>query len=265
MAGYEIVDVAIAPQATVEANLMEKVAAILNKDPYDTSLLLTGGIPRIIAHCHNTETAESIAQSLRDLGLIVIVCKDSELRKPSQSFTAHALEFRDEEVLFRDRAGQVRRMDSRDVFLIIKGRIRTYTEAKTIKNKMKFSLAATLLTGGIPIWRKVKEETTVVSHQAELFIRLYDRKSAEPRVKMFQHYIDYSFLGAKITSSSLINFDALMTQLRGVFPQAIFDDRLAKRFGADVPSTKVGADLDINCKLIYLYHLNTSSPNPPQT
>ncbi len=264
MAGYEIVDVAVAPQDVLEANLTKKVAAIISKDPYEMRLLLAGEIPRIIAHYHSMQTAESIAQSLRDLGLVVIVCKDSELRKPSQSFMAHTLELRDEEVLFWDRGGQVRRIDSRDAFLIIKGKIRTYIETKLTKNRMKFSLAGTLLSGGIPIWRKVKEETKEVSRKADSFLRLYERKSAEPSVQMFQYDMDYSFLGTKMASSPLINFNTLVTQLREVFPQTIFDDRLAKRFGADVSSAKISADLEVNCKLIYLYHLNTISPNPSQ-
>ena len=263
MAGNEIVHLAIAPPDTCEANLIKKVAAVVNKDLYETRLLLAGEIPRIIAHYHNMQTAESIAQSLRDLGLVAIVCKDSELRKPSQSFSAHTLEFGEGEVLFWDKGGRARRMGSRDVLLILKGRMQPYVEAEATRTRMKFSLAATVVTGGIPIWRRVREKTRGLSFPAECFARLYDQKSSEPSVEILQYHIDYSFLEANVAPSSLANFNTVVTKLCEVFPQAVFDDRLMKPFGTDVPLTTAEDDLEINCKLIYLYHLAMRDSGPP--
>jgi len=100
MAENNIVHVAIAPLDVLEANLIKKVATIINKDLYGTRLLLAGKIPKIIAHYQSIHTAESIARSLKELGIVAIVCKNSELRKTSQSFRAHTLEFREGEVLF---------------------------------------------------------------------------------------------------------------------------------------------------------------------
>jgi hypothetical protein len=159
MAGHDIVHVAVAPPDTLETNLIEKVAAIVNKDPYGIRLLLAGEIPRVIAHYDDVQTAESVAQSLKDLGLVTIVCKDSELREPSSKFRAHTMEFGEGKILFWDKGGRARRMVSRNVFLIVKGRTRAYIEADTTRTKMKFSLAGTVLTGGIPIWRRVNEKT----------------------------------------------------------------------------------------------------------
>jgi len=79
MPGHDIVHVAIAPPDSLEATLIKREAAVVNKDPWETRLLLARKIPRIIAHYENNQTAESIAQSLRELGLMAIVCRDSEL------------------------------------------------------------------------------------------------------------------------------------------------------------------------------------------
>jgi hypothetical protein len=259
MAGYDLVYVAIAPPGVLEANLIKKIAAIVNKDLYGTRLVLTGKIPRIIAHCQTMQTAESIAQSLRALGLVAIVCKDSELRKPLESYRAHTLRFGEGEILFQDRGGQVRRMESRNVFLILKGRMENYVETQAMRTKMKFSWPATVLTGGIPIWRKVKEKTKELSLQTQHFVRLYGWTSSEPTVEILQYDVDYSFLGVKMASSSFANFSTVATRLRDIFPQAVFDDKLIKSFRVDAPSATPRDDIELNCKLIYLCQLAASN------
>ena len=254
MAGYEVVHVAIAPPDRLEADLIEKVAAIVGKDLYGTRLLLAGKIPKIIAHYETVQAAELTAQSLRALSLVAIVCKDSELRKPSQRYRAHTLKFEERAVLFWDKSGQVSRIEARNAFLIINGRMQTYTETEVTSTRMKFSLPGTVLTGGIPIWRRVKEKTGDKSLQTECFVRLYDRTSPEPSVEILQYDPDYSFLGAKMASSSLANFSAIVTKIRDTFPQAVFDDRLIEHFEVDIPSATPRDNIEINCKLICLYH-----------
>jgi hypothetical protein len=85
-------------------------------------------------------------------------------------------------------------------------------------------------------------------------VRFYDRESSEPIVEILQYEFDYSFLGVKIALSSLANFNALVTKIREISPQAIFDDRLTELFKADVPFSTPWENVDINCKLIYLHH-----------
>jgi hypothetical protein len=255
MAAYDTVHVAIAPPATLEANLIESVAPIINKNPYETRLLLTGMIPRIIGRYPDMHAAESAAQRLREAGLVTIVLNDSELRKPSQVFRAQTLEFGDGEVLFRDPRGQARKMTAGDVFLILEGKRQTYVDTEVSQTKMKFSLGATILTGGIPVWRQVKEKISDRPVHIECFARLYDRKSSEQSIELVQHHMNYSFLGTKKATSSLANFDIVITLLRELFPQAIFDDRLTKLVRRDAPPEQLQHDLEINYKLLYLYHL----------
>jgi hypothetical protein len=258
MAGYEIIHVAVAPPSTLDANLVKNVAVVINKNPYDTRLLLASEIPKIIAHYDNPQIAESRIQNLRDLGLAAIACRDSELRQFPKSFKAQSLEFREKEVLFRDSAGNDKMIGENDVFLILEGRIQTSVEVETTKSKLKFSWTRTLLTGGIPMWHKVDEKTTARSIEAEYFVRLYDRKSSKPSIEILQHHMNYSFLGAKIAVSSVTNFGTLVLKLREVFPQAIFDNSLSKPLVVSDSSSSVREDIEINCKLIYLFHLVTS-------
>jgi hypothetical protein len=254
MADYEVMHIAVAPPADLDANLVRSVATVINKSPSYTRLLLVGEVPKVIAHYDSMQMAESVIQNLRDLGLVAIACRDSELRQFPQTFRAQTLEFGEKEVLFRDSAGLEKRVVENNVFLILMGRMETSVEVETTKTKTKFSLTRTLLMGGIPIWRRVNEKTTVQSIQVEYFARLYERKSPDPGVEILQQHMNYSFLGAKVAASSFTNFGTVVQRLREVFPQAIFDDRLAKPSVLTTSSSQVWQDIETNCKLIYLFH-----------
>jgi hypothetical protein len=261
MTDSHVVHVAVAPPTNPDADLVSGVAAAIGKSAYETRLLLAGEVPRIVAHRPSMQAAESVVRSLRDLNLVAIACEDYELRRLPQTFQAQALEFREKEVLFRDGAGREKKTAKCSVSLVIVGRIEFYLEMETTKQKIKFSPGRTLLTGGIPVWRAVDEKTKTHATQAESFARLYEMQSAEPSVDIFQHHMNYSFLGAKVAASSLPNFGALVQRLRQAFPQAIFDDRLAEPSVLTTSSRRGWEDVELNCKLIYLFHTVGRAPH----
>ena len=153
-------------------------------------------------------------------------------------------------------------MESGKVFLILKGRKQTYTEEEKTDTRMKFSLPATVLTGGIPIWRRVKKQTRDTSLQSEYFMRLYDGKSPGTGIEILQNYINYSALGTEMTFSPLTNFSKLAKKLREIFPLAIFDDRLTKFSGVSASPGQIQEDIEIKCRLIYLFYLMTRDSDP---
>jgi hypothetical protein len=250
-----MVYVAVAPPETLSGDLLKRVASLIGKEIFDTRLLLAGEIPRILASCPSSGTADSMAQSLRDAGLVAFVCRDSELRNRPAGFVAHTARSGEGEVIFWDRRGGEVRVGAGNAFLIIRGRIRSATQEKTSTTKMKLNVPATVLTGGIPIMRRVTKKTAQESFQAEDFVRVYDKKSSDPRVEMFQNHIDYAFLGPELTPSTPANFKIVVAKLREWFPLAVSDERLTRHFKTDVPAAGPGEALQINCKLIYLCHL----------
>lgn len=254
MDSRDIVYVVIAPPDIIEASLIQEVAGIIDKDLYETRRLLTGKIPRIVARYQDEEAANSVARSLRAADLMTIVCRDTELRQPSQSFRAFTLKIEDKAVIFQDKAGQVRTIRASNALLILKGRIQNYTEKETINTSKKFSLTGTVMTGGIPVFRKVKEKTSELSIETESFLRCYDRLSPGLSVEIFQSNFDYSYLGTKMTASSQVNLDTTAAELRNKFPQAVYDDRLMQPFRVDIPATTSRDDIEIICKLVLLYH-----------
>jgi hypothetical protein len=258
MTDHEIIHIAVDPPANLDANLLRSVANVINKSPSEIRLLLIGEVPKVIAHYDSIQLAESVIRDLRNLGLVAIACRDSELHRFPQTFKAQTIEFREKEVLFRDIVARERRILENNVFLVLVGRIEVYMEVEATKQKTKFSLPRTLFMGGIPIWRRVDEKTTTHSIQAECFARLYERKSRDPSIDILQHHMNYSFLGPKLAASSLKNFNTVVLGLLEVFPQAIFDNRLTKSSVLTTSPSQFWESIEINCKLIYLFHAVTT-------
>jgi hypothetical protein len=257
MESQNIIHVAIAPPDKLEADLIVKVAGIIQKDVYGTRFLLMGKIPKIVSHYHDAAEAESVARSLTDLGLEAFTCVDNQLR-PShlKVFNAVTLNFNQNGVTFLNRSGEMVNLAPDDVFLIIKGKEQTYTESGDSVAKLKLSVGKTLLAGGIPIWNKVQEKTASKSRQENLFLRLYDRRMIEPKVEILQQDIDYSFLGKELAYSSLVNFENTVNEIREMFPFALFDNKLMQITSSETPSSSYSNDIDVDCRLLCLYYLS---------
>ena len=103
--------------------------------------------------------------------------------------------------------------------------------------------------------KRVKEKPKSESSQFEWFLRFYERASSEPRVEILQYDMNYSFLGAETTLSSVANFINVVKRLREIYPWAIYDERLMKTYTTDILMTTADEDMDINCRLIYFQHL----------
>jgi hypothetical protein len=255
----EVIHVAIAPPATFNEELVKGVAAIIGKTPYEIRFRLAGKVPKIIANYSTVQKAELAATHLKELGLVVILFTESQLHTPWQIFKARSLKFEEQAITFWDRSGQARRIEAGEAFLILNARMQAYTDTEVIKTKRKLNVAATLLLGGIPVTKMVKEKTTRRSIQTESFIRLYGRASPEPTVQIQQNDFDYSFLGTEMVASAAANFGVAVRKIREAFAQTIFDDSLIEPFGADVPAAVMQDTIEANCKLIYWHHQAVSN------
>ncbi len=251
MVDHEVVHIAVASPPHPDEKLVNSIATVINKSPTHTRLLLASELPKIIAHAENPPTAEAIVKNLRNLGLEALAFPESDLHQLPKIFEAKTLEFKEKEAFFQDSTGAEKRLAVSDVFLILIGRVESSVEVARERSKSKFSWGRTIMLGGIPAWRRVKETTTEKSVQTEDFARLYDRKSAEPSVELRQHHLNYSFLGTERAASSVANFTTLMRRLREAFPEAVFDERLAKPMALAASSS--WQDVELNCRLIYLF------------
>ncbi|MGD9115565.1 MAG: hypothetical protein PVJ61_00060 [Dehalococcoidia bacterium] len=244
----EVVHIAIAPPAKLDPNLVNGVAAVIDKSPAHAQLLLASKLPRIIAHADNALLAETMVKELGKLGLKAIACSDSELCRLPDTFPVQTLEFGKKEVNFRDSAGGEISLAAGDIFLIVTGRIESSLEIKTTRSRGKFSWGRTLMLGGAPAWKTVRETTTEKSGQTEDFARLYSRQADQPVVELLQHELTYTCLGDERAVSSVANFEKMLRRLREAFPKAVFDDRLHTSL-----ALTEWEDVELNCRLIHLF------------
>jgi hypothetical protein len=252
MTRHNIVHVALDPPEMFEASLIKQVAVILNKDAYESRLLLSGKIPQVIAHFDTGEGAQSIVKALKSLGLAAVALNDSELHKTPTStmeFATYNINLGEGEVRFSAKNGAIKTINTKDMFLILYGKMRIPIITKGTRSKMKLSVPATLMTGGIPIWRKSEEGVEDISFQTEYFVRLYGWLTPEPKIEVFESKFNYDFLGARITPSSSTNLRMLVLELKKMFPKAVFDARLTEYSPAMQED-----EIETVCKLIYLCH-----------
>ncbi len=136
---------------------------------------------------------------------------------------------------------------------MLKGIVSTSREIETTTTKTKINIPLTVMTGGIPIMRKVKEQNKGITFREEYFLRIYSRESAEHHIEILQNDFDYSTLGSQMGSSSLSNFNLLITNLIKLFPGAIFDDKLTKYANPNATSNTL-SNVEVNCRLLYSFY-----------
>jgi hypothetical protein len=262
MVTNEIVHLLVAPPQTVETSLVKEACLILQKDPYETRMLLSGKMPKLIAHYASAAAAEIVAQQLKTLGLVALAVNDIELNQFFENgFNARGVEFEEQAATFRDNNNRLLKLETKDVFLIIKGKYQVSSDKPVTATRLKFNLTATLVTGGIPIWSKVNETSKANSGETGYFVRIYDRDSPKARVEFFENSFNYSVLDTEIAPNAATNLNIIVTKLRAVFPQALFDDILTQPMGLSEAYDKKANAVELHCRLIYLYH-RAVSKNP---
>ncbi|MDY6836212.1 MAG: hypothetical protein SVY53_15570 [Chloroflexota bacterium] len=247
MNANEISHVVVLPPASLEGDLVKNVASIVHTDAYGARRYLVGQLPQIIAHYQSIQAARSIAQQLKSLGLMSFACMDSELRESSPGILAYSIQLLQDEIRFYTKAGHQGSMTATDITLVISGRARRYVETENIKTRTKINVPATVITGGIPIVRRVKETSTNISNDLERCARLYPMDPSQPMLELQENHMDYSCLGTMMGTSASANFTTVLTMLRDLCTNAAYDDRLSKPSATD--------DFDRTCKLILMCHL----------
>jgi hypothetical protein len=258
----KVYHVAIMPPQEASASLISQVSAIASQPDYQVRMMLAGRLPKFIAHFRDESAAKTAVNSLRDLKLTAFTITESELRRPvAPKLIARSITMEGEDSIFTSRDGTTKSMNRADVFLILTGRRTSSVGGETTTTTtMKVNLPATLLTGGIPVMKRVTTKTEETQKTAEQFIRLYLRESDIPEAEVRQFDFDYSFLGEKKGPTATGNIAVATDVLRRFFDQAYFDDRLLTGFISEAKSIS-GIDLGEQACVLLLRYYKTLATN----
>jgi len=210
--------------------LAQAISNVLGITAFEARQLLLGGGPTVAAGFADPQQALVLAQKLNQSGIATMVVDATAARSRAGYFIVRRFEL--DESSLRVETGDGQRAEipygEIDVLLPATG-IVEYTETKTVTER-KFSLGKTILSGGIPLSKKVKHHEKVATEERKKVLYLYAGRRQQP-VILSQDGMIYDGLGAAMQLSRELNYTYVISELRRRTPGAAYDDRLLKRVG----------------------------------
>jgi len=209
--------------------LVQSLAASLGIMPYEMRQRMIGGGPAVVAVFADQQQARTLAAKLSRSGVATMIIDTDGLRRADGRFVVRRFELKEQ--LLSVEAGDGNRVEISygNIDLILFGtRILGQSETITVTER-KFSLGKTILSGGIPLTKKVERQEEVTTVERENILCLY--AGERPPVVFSQGSMSYDGLGEAMKLTREMNFSFLKSELRRLCPGAGFDDRLSNRLG----------------------------------
>jgi hypothetical protein len=254
MVNNDLTDIGVMANKSLNEESTQKLSLILGRDLYQTRSLIASKIPRIIFQNTDPQRIGETSKQIDNLGLVSFAFKDIDIKKPLQLFKASRLEFADDYLVFQEKNAQLLKLESNQVFLILKGNLKISKEKEKVSNVKKLNVIATLMTGGIPIRRTVQKKTIEITTENDSFLRIFQKNSMDFCIEIKRHGFNYTCLGPEMSPASQQNFNLITRKIKDSIPEAIFDDKLNEFPSISNSADPLRANIDINCKLIYLYY-----------
>ena len=205
-------------------SVFQTVAEILGLLVYEVRQRMVGDGPVVIAKFADSQVAEATREKLEQGGVPTFLV-DSDAR-PVTFFVRH-FRVNKKTLQVATAAGEQREIPlARITHLLAATTVVVPAEAGETVTERKFSLGKTVLSGGIPMTKQVKRQTTGTHEERdEVLCLLADRQM----FLFLRTGLDYAGLGDAKQLTRELNFNSLKTELRRSAPQSIFDDRLCQR------------------------------------
>lgn len=208
--------------------LVQSVAAVLGMSPFEVRPRLLGEGPAVVGHFGDERQAARLAETLRQTGVSAFVLDSAETRSGGRH-VVRRFTLDSGALVVETAGGETIRTPLGSVRLLLPAiGISVQTESVTVTER-KFSLGKTLLSGGIPLTKKVTRQEEVQTEEREkmLFVAAGDL----PLLVFRQNGMSYDGFGPAMKLSRELNFSHLIAELRRLCPGALYDDRLLQRAG----------------------------------
>jgi hypothetical protein len=209
--------------------LVPKLAPPLGLAPFEVRQRLIGGGPAVVARFADPQQARALAAQLRQCGVATLVVDADEVRGRSGRLVVRRFEPGAGMIRIETVDGEQTEIPYGEIELLLPViSIVGQTETVTVTER-KFSLGKTILSGGIPLTKKVERQEEVRTEEREKALFLY--AGDRPAVVFRQNGMTYDGLGAAMQPSRELNFAHLVAELRRLSPGAVYDERLLQRAG----------------------------------
>jgi hypothetical protein len=209
--------------------LVQALAASVGITPYEMRQRLIGDGPSVMASFSDPQQARALAMKLNLAGVAALTVDTDGLRTAGSRFVVRRFELGERSLHLVDGNGQGRDIPCGDIDLLLTGtRIVGQTETVTVTERT-LSLGKTVLSGGIPMTKKVERQEEVNREERENVLCLY--AGDHPPVLFTQGGLTYEGFGPAMKLSREANFAFLKSELRRLCPAARLDDRLLNRLG----------------------------------
>lgn len=207
--------------------LVQSLAASLGIMAYEMRQRMIGGGPAVVAGFADRQQARTLAAKLNQNGVATMIIDTDALRSIAGRFVVRRFELNERSLRIEAGDGQRAEIAYGRIDLLLAGtRILGQSETVTVTER-KFSLGKTILSGGIPLTKKVERQEEVTTEERDNILCLY--AGERPPVVFSQSGMAYDGLGAAMKLTRELNFSFLKSELRRLCPAAGFDDRLINR------------------------------------
>jgi hypothetical protein len=190
---------------------------------------MTGGGPAVVASFADPQLALTLAEKLNQSGIATLVVDATAVRGRSSHFIVRRFELNEWSMRIETSDGQQAEIPYAEIGLLLPATsIVGISETKTVIER-KLSIGKTILSGGIPMTRKLEQQEEVTTEERKKVLYLYAGKRTP--VFFSQNGMTYDGLGAAMKLSRELNFTHLISELRRFCPGADYDDRLLNRVG----------------------------------
>jgi hypothetical protein len=231
--------------------LVQALAGALGIVAFEARQRLIGGGPSVVASFADPEQAHALARKLEQYGFATLTVDAAAVRRREGQTMVRRFQLNDWSLRLEAWDGRPSEIAVDDIDLLLAGMSTVgYAETKTVTER-KLSLGRTLLSGGIPMSKKVERQEEVTVEESRRILYLY--AGNRPAVIFGQDGISYEGLGAAMKPSREQNFAHLTSELRRLCPKAVYDDRLLAR-AAQVrllgPAQSLEGNLDLAADIL---------------
>jgi hypothetical protein len=236
--------------------LVQALANTLGITAYEMRQRMIGGGPAVVANFADPQTARTMAAKLNQRGVATLIIDTNAVLNSAGRFVVRRFEIKERSLHIQAGDGQSAEIAYADIDLLLPG-TRIRGQSKTISvSERKFNLGRTILSGGIPLTKKVERQEQVNTEERDNLFCLY--AGERPPAVFSQSGLAYEGLGTAMKLTRELNFAYLKSELRRHSPAAGYDDRLLNRLGqvrilgpAQNPETNLDLAFHILARSLY--------------